>query len=166
LCCTVLGVATLNKPRNTDCPHATNGACCQIYENRPAECAAFHCDFLIDSDLPKHWRPKRARMVLYYDGDAKRLGVHVDPAKPDSWRAAPYYDDLKRWARVAAPTRGQIIVFVGEEQIAILPDRDKKLGPRRDDQVLVCIEYETPVSTIYDVIAMDRADPRLAARNV
>ncbi len=161
LCCTVLAIAALSKPRNTDCVHAIAGKGCQIYGERPAVCAAFHCDFLVDPKLPAHWRPKRARMVLYYDDDANRLGVHVDPAKPDSWRQAPYYSDLKIWARAAAPTRGQVIVFLPDDRIAILPDRDKRLGPTNPDQVLVGMEYETPTGVIYDVIAMDRNDPRL-----
>lgn len=164
LCCTVLGVKALNKPRNTDCAHALAGKGCQIYDQRPAECRAFHCDFLVDPKLPAHWRPKRSRMVLYYDDEAQRLGVHVDPAKPDAWRQAPYYSDLKLWARAAAPTRGQIIIFEGDERIAILPDRDKRLGPTRADQVLVCIEYETPTNVIYDVIPVDLDDPRIPAR--
>jgi hypothetical protein len=161
LCCTVLGVEPLNKPRNTDCVHAIAGKGCQIYGERPHVCAAFHCDFLVDSKLAAHWRPKRARMVLYYDDEANRLGVFVDPAKPDAWRAAPYHSDLRMWARAAAPTRGQVIIFVGDDRIAILPDRDKRLGPAEPGQVLVGMEYETPTGVIYDVIAMDRDDPRL-----
>ena len=100
-------------------------------------------------------------MVLYYDDDAKRLGVHVDPAMPEAWTRAPYYSDLKIWARAAAPIGGQVIVFAGDERLAILPDRDKRLGPSNPDQVLVCMQYETPQGVIYDVIAMERRDPRL-----
>jgi hypothetical protein len=164
LCCTVLAVKALNKPPGVDCVHAVSGKGCQIYADRPAACVAFHCEFLLDPKLASHWRPKRSRMVLYYDDEAKRMGVHVDPARPDAWTQAPYYDDLKRWARAAAPIRGQVIVRVGEERIAILPDRDKRLGALDADQVLVSVEYETPVNVIYDVVAMDKNDPRLKQR--
>jgi hypothetical protein len=156
-------VPALKKPRNTACVHAKPGAGCQIYAQRPNECAGFHCAFLYMPEVPKHWRPKRSRMLLNYDDDAQRMEVHVDPAAPEAWRAAPYYDDLKTWARRYAPSRGQVIVWVGEELTAILPDRDKRLGPHRDGQVLVGMEYETPAGVIYDVIAMDQNDPRLTA---
>lgn len=164
LCCTVLAVAALGKPRDVECAHALTGKGCQIYAQRPAVCAAFHCDFLLDAKVAAHWRPKRSRMVLYYDDDAKRMGVHVDPEKPEAWREAPYHADLRRWARAAAPIRGQVIVFVGDERIAILPDRDKRLGPAQPNQVLVCMEYETATGVIHDVVSMDRDDPRLPSK--
>lgn len=162
LCCTVLAVKALNKAQNEDCAHAKLGAGCQIYAQRPAACAAFHCEFLLDAKLAAHWRPKRSRMVLYYDDEAKRLGVHVDPKKPDAWTQAPYHADLRRFARAAAPIGGQVIVRVGEERIAILPDRDKRLGALAADEVLAGIAYETPAGVIYDVLVVKKDDPRVA----
>lgn len=159
-----MGISALNKPRNTHCPHATLGKGCQIYADRPAECAKFYCSFLIDADVPGHWRPKRSRMLLYYDAEARRMEVHVDPAKPDAWKGAPYHDELRTWARKAAPKRGQVVVCAGDEMIAILPDRDKRLGPMNADEVLVSVEYETPTNVVYDIIPMHKDDPRIPKR--
>ena len=68
---------------------------------------------------------------------------------------------MRAWARASAPERGQVIVWVGEELFAILPDRDKPLGLMRTDELLVSVEYETPVNVIYDIIVMKKDDPRL-----
>lgn len=161
LCCTIMGIKELEKPRNTVCPHARDGVCCTIYETRPRECALFYCSWLYTPDLGAHWRPAECGMVLYYDPHSRRMEVHVDEGKPNAWRDAPYYDELKAWARASAPERGQVIVWVGEQLTAILPDRDKPLGEMHTDELLVSVEYETPVNVIYDIVVMNKDDPRL-----
>lgn len=159
-----MGVSELKKPRNMLCEHAALHKGCQIYAVRPSECATFFCSFLIDPDVPGHWRPKRSRMMLYYDAEARRMEVHVDPNMPEAWKRAPYYDDLRSWARKAAPRRGQVVVCANDEMIAILPDRDKRLGRMNRDEVLVSVEYETPTNVIYDIIPMHKDDPRIPKR--
>ena len=163
LCCTILGIQELNKPPGVECPHVKTHVGCTIYERRPRVCAAFYCGFLHQPDLAAHWRPKRSRMVLRFEDEARRIEAHVDPAKPDAWRKEPYYSELKAWARISAPLRRQVIVCVSQDDvIAILPDRDKRLGRVGQDETLACIEYQTPTgNVIYDVIVVKLNDPRI-----
>lgn len=161
LCCTILGVPALNKPPGAACRHVQPNVGCQIYDRRPAECAAFHCGYLTQPNLAAHWRPKHAHMLLQIKESGRRIEAHVDPAQPEAWRAEPYYTDLKAWARLSAPLRRQVIVCVGlEDVIAILPDRDKRMGRIGFDERLVCVQHQAPGGVIYDVIAVHEDDPR------
>lgn len=55
VCCTVLGVESIDKPEQQACTHATlNG--CTIYATRPPECAAFRCYWKLGI-LPVELRP-------------------------------------------------------------------------------------------------------------
>jgi hypothetical protein len=137
LCCTVLTIATLNKPANTPCPHCALNIGCTIYDARPAECGAFHCAWLFVPDIDEKWRPAESGMVLHFDDAMGRMQVHVDPDRPDAWRREPYHAHLRAWAAASVPTGGQVTVFVGYKVIAILPDRDKELGEVRPGQMLV-----------------------------
>jgi hypothetical protein len=76
-------------------------------------------------------------MMVFPDADQKRLAVHVDPARPDAWKAAPYHADLRQWA-VAAETMGfQVYVAIGRRVVAILPHEDVDLGLFGDADRLV-----------------------------
>ena len=76
-------------------------------------------------------------MMIFPDAEQKRLAVHVDPARPDAWRAAPYHADLRQWA-VAADRMGfQVYVAIGRRIVAILPHEDVDLGLFGDDDRLV-----------------------------
>lgn len=44
-CCTLLGVSSLNKPKNTKCEHQCKKGCA-IYDKRPEGCRAFECLWL------------------------------------------------------------------------------------------------------------------------
>jgi hypothetical protein len=156
-----MGIKELEKPRNTVCPHSRDGVCCTIYDARPRECALFYCTWLYAPDLGAHWRPAECGMVLHYDPHSLRMEVHVDEARPQAWREAPFYDELKAWARASAPVRGQVIVWIGEQLTAILPDRDKPLGEMRTDQLLVSMAYQTLAGVSYDIEVMDKDDARL-----
>lgn len=137
LCCTVLGIKTLEKPANAHCPHCALSAGCTIYDARPYECRAFHCAWLFVPDIDAAWRPAESGMVLHFDADAGRMQVHVDPERPESWRREPFHSHLRAWAAAAAPDGGQVTVLVGFNVIAILPDRDKALGEVRPGQMIV-----------------------------
>ena len=105
LCCKLLGIAELEKPRATWCRHCDVKAGCRIHGAHPAECKEFYCGYLTNPALDEHWAPIKSKIVLAYDEQhAPRLSVHVDPARPNAWREEPYYSQIKRWA-VAAPVR-------------------------------------------------------------
>lgn len=55
MCCEVLTIEQLQKPRNTVCRHQCEAGCA-IYESRPEPCARYHCAWLdgfgLDEDRP------------------------------------------------------------------------------------------------------------------
>lgn len=161
LCCKILGVPALNKPPSVECAHVKTHVGCLIYDRRPAECAAFHCGYLSQPNLAAHWRPKLSRIVVQIKERGRRIEAHVDPDQPDAWHNEPYYSELKAWARLSAPLRRQVIVCIGlEEVIAILPDRDKRIGAVGPSERLICTETNAPNGVIYDVVTVDENDPR------
>jgi hypothetical protein len=134
-----MAIGELEKAPGQWCPHVVQGKGCGIYAERPASCAAFGCGWLHWKEAGDHWFPARAKMVIAAQGRT-RLAVHVDPATPNVWKAAPYYADLKRWAR--NPARYgfvQVLVAVGRRMIAILPDRDLDLGEVPEEAIVVTL---------------------------
>jgi hypothetical protein len=61
-CCTVLGIAKLNKKAYVDCPHLYLGGCA-IYPDRPPECRQFGCLWLNGWGTDAQ-RPDRLGVVL------------------------------------------------------------------------------------------------------
>ena len=160
LCCKVLAVTELEKPRAAWCKHCDVKAGCNIHGEHPAECRDFHCGYLTNAMLDEHWAPTRSKMVLAYDEvHAPRLSVHVDPARPDAWRKEPYYSQIKRWAVAAVARRGQVIVWQGQSTIAVLPDRDQELGEVRPDQFIITSARQGPQDTTLDVVVVDKDHP-------
>src|SRR5215475_5296431 len=67
-CCKLLAVPEINKPPHQWCKHCRPGrGGCLIYDRRPTICRVFACAWLIDENVPDHWFPKRARMVMRYE---------------------------------------------------------------------------------------------------
>ena len=164
LCCKVLAISELEKPRATWCTHCDVTAGCKIHGAHPAECRDFYCGYLTNAALDERWAPTRSKMVLAYDEvHAPRLSVHVDPARPDAWRKEPYYSQIKRWAIAAAAHRGQVIVWQGRSTVAVLPDRDKDLGEVRSDQFIITSTRQGPQDTTLDVFVVDGHDPAAQA---
>lgn len=161
LCCKVLAIAELEKPRAAWCTHCDVKAGCRIHGSHPAECRDFYCGYLTNSMLDERWNPTRSKMVLAYDElHAPRLSVHVDPGRPNAWREEPYYAQIKRWAAAAAAKRGQVVVCLGARTIAVLPDRDKDLGEVRADQFIITSARPGPGGPTLDVFVVDKDDPR------
>lgn len=160
LCCKVLAIAELDKPRAVWCTHCDVKAGCKIHGRHPAECRDFYCGYLINGELGEHWNPTKSKMVLAYEeAHAPRLSVHVDPGRPNAWREEPYYSQIKRWAAAAVAKRGQVIVWQGRNTIAVLPDRDKDLGEVRPDQFIITQAKPGPRGTVLDVFVVDGDDP-------
>jgi hypothetical protein len=158
MCCKIMGIAELSKPRNQWCPNCEVGKSCSIYAERPQSCRDFDCIFLLDATLPEHWKPSRSRMVLTRY-QAARLCVHVDLDRPDAWRKEPYYSELKAWSRTAAHSRSMIAVYVGDNLTIVLPNRDKPLGRVGEDQQLRFVTRSTPSGVEYDVELIDQRAP-------
>lgn len=155
LCCKIFGIPELAKPRHQWCSHCAIGEGCRIYEARPASCREFVCGWLVDASVPEHWKPSTSRMVLTSENGGARLVIHVDTGRIDAWRKAPYYAEIKRLAAAIAQNRGQLILWQGRNAIAILPDREKFLGPVGEGQVIVTTEADVPGGGNLDVEVMD-----------
>jgi hypothetical protein len=55
----------------------------------------------------------------------------VDPGHPTAWRQDPYYTQLKEWSRagVVATPRQQVLVYIKDRVIVVLPNKEVDLGP-------------------------------------
>ena len=137
MCCSVLDIAELGKPAGARCPHCVGGSGCGIYAERPAVCGEFYCGYLALPFVNARWFPDDCGMMIYPDAANSRLAVHVDPARPNAWQAAPYHADLRQWAVAADKMGFQVYVAIGRRIIAILPQEDVDLGVFGDDDRLV-----------------------------
>jgi hypothetical protein len=140
MCCKLLGIETLGKPAGPQCDHFKGG--CQIYDDRPFECRAFHCAWLKSQRLPPalrmapEWRPDRANFVMYTEQSGMRLNVVVEPTDPDAWRRAPYHAYIKRMSQRAAEGH-ELVVFLDDRRMVVFPDEEVDLGPVKPGQDIV-----------------------------
>lgn len=138
LCCKVMGITALSKPRGRWCAHCQPGKGCGVYGQRPDECRSFACLWLGQPFLGEEWRPDRSKLVLYTEHGGGRLVVQVDPGAGNVWRREPWYSQIRAWAEAATASQRQVLVVTGDVTTIILPDREEKLGRLRDgDQVIV-----------------------------
>jgi hypothetical protein len=127
LCCKVIGVKELEKPRGAWCVHCEVEKGCTIHSVRPKVCRSYACRFLVDADLDDIWRPSQCGLVI--NTDRRRVVVNVDTDRAEAWRKEPYYSTFKRWSRSALPG-WPVYISIGDEVIAVYPDRDLRVTPR------------------------------------
>ena len=145
LCCKTIGVAELDKPAGTWCPHCQRSKGCAIYQTRPEGCRDFYCEWMMSEKLGPEWRPDRARFVLIMTNTG-HLSAAVDPGFPWAWRRPRYYQALCRWGRERAEDLSSawpgVDVWVDRRCIILLPDGKKDLGIVAPDEE-VRIELKT-----------------------
>jgi len=163
MCCKLLRIEALDKPRLQWCTHCNIGVGCKIYEDRPTECRTFNCGYLTEAHIGDHWKPAKSRMVISLATSANRMVVYVDPDRPDAWRREPYYSDIKSWARAALKNQGQVVVSQGFDMIVVTPDGETNLGPVRDDQLIITRRKRGSGGTGFEHIIVDQDDPILDA---
>jgi hypothetical protein len=151
LCCKLMGIRELDKPRGVWCAHCSPKSGCDIYPERPGECRDFVCAWLGDEGLGDEWKPDKSRMVLVPDQQNNRYVVYVDPAMPDIWKRAPYYDMLMRLMHTGLPLNRLVFIDVGGRVGMMLPDRLEDLGilGPKDEVALQMVKY--PHTTEYKV---------------
>lgn len=160
LCCKLLAIEALDKPRAVWCGHCDVRRGCKIHGQHPDECRDFFCAYRTNPELDERWNPSKCKIVLAYEEQhAPRLSLHVDPGRPNAWREEPFYGLIKRWAHAAAAAKGQVIVWHGPTVTAVLPDGEKELGEVRPDQFIVTSEKMGPGGPTLDVIVVDADDP-------
>jgi len=93
---------------------------------------------LTAANVGPEWQPLKSKMVVYVDAGGQRLGIQVDPSRPMAWREEPYYSQLKEWAVHGAQAKRQVIVYIKDRVIVLLPGKEVDLGVlERGDQVVV-----------------------------
>ena len=71
MCCKLPGVAELEKPAATWCPHCKVGQGCKIYAARPPSCRTFQCLWTRAEHLPEGMRPDRCGVIWMLTKDGK-----------------------------------------------------------------------------------------------
>ena len=153
MCCKLLAIDVLEKPRGVWCTKCDQKRGCTIYETRPDPCRGFYCGYLRLPDLDERWKPAKAKFLINYEDGANRVVIHADVARPDAWRIEPYYSTIKQWARSAQRQGGMVVVWAGSRATVVLPDRDVDLGVVREDQLIVPVEHKTGqgISLTYEI---------------
>jgi hypothetical protein len=83
-------------------------------------------------------------MVLYVESEGNRIVVHVDPGFPTAWRQEPYYSQLKDWARAAVDAGGQVVAYIRDRVIVILPNKEIDLGTFEPGDHIMVAELNVP----------------------
>jgi hypothetical protein len=151
MCCKLLGIAEIEKPVNTWCPHCARGAGCKIYEERPKACRAFACRWLLDPGMAKEWRPDRSKLVVIADEDPDQMLVLVDPGTPDAWRREPYHSLLRKRAAQALRAGGSVIVVVNGKATLLLANGEQFLGAVDSGDKVVVTQVPEPGGVRLDV---------------
>jgi len=126
LCCKLLGIPELEKPKDVWCPNFLAGTGCRIYVDRPPSCRSFVCRWLSDTSMGPEWKPSTCKMVV--DSKPNLFVVHVDPAVTRPWKAEPYFSVLKRLSAQGLAKGAIVMVIEKRRSIVILPDREVDLG--------------------------------------
>lgn len=158
LCCKVLSITELNKPQNVWCSNCDIGRGCRIYETKPIECTAFNCLYLDWPEVEEHWFPARCKMVIVPELEGMRIAIHVDPSRPNAWREEPFYSDIQDWACSGAPETIQVVVYIKNRAIVVLPDREVDLGQVGPDQRIITVQRGDGT---WDALKLQADDPRL-----
>ncbi len=164
LCCKVMEITALNKPRGVWCYNCNPRIGCTVYADKPNECSKFYCGYLTNPDLGEEWKPDHSRIVISSDLDGRRLWVNVDPQRPDAWKKEPYYSKIKQWSKLAAKihkvNRNVVVVSVGWRMYVIFPDRDVDLGVTNKDEYIITNERMTPRGVQWGAFKIHKDDPR------
>jgi hypothetical protein len=136
MCCH-LGEIPGFKPYNQWCQYCSSQRGCDIYETRPQACRTFFCHYLI-SDLGEEWAPPTCGMVVAGQDNPPRLTILVDPERPDIWREAPYFSQIRFWSQ-----HGAVTVMIGDQAYAVTPQRIEDLGLLTPEYTIEITEQET-----------------------
>jgi len=143
LCCKVLGIPELQKPRDAVCSHCDWTKGCTIYARRPGACRDFDCSYLLSPALGDEWKPTTSHMVLGYMAEADIVLVYTDPDHSGVWRREPYYSRIKKWA-VPSDTGGYVVIWEKTRVLVLSGIDEFDLGVVHEDQIIVRDEQPSP----------------------
>lgn len=81
LCCRLVEVKELSKPRNKTCVHCNPGQGCTVYPHRPESCQNFAC-LWIRGLVPEEMQPEKIHAVLDVTAD-NVIVIHLDDHRQD-----------------------------------------------------------------------------------
>jgi hypothetical protein len=157
LCCKIMAITELNKPKHSWCDHVVKKRGCGIYQTRPHACRAFKCLWLLDPRLPPEWKPNKSKFVMV-DESRTELIVHVDSNSPGTWRDEPYFSGLRSMAE-RGQAHGQLVVIMERGHgTVLLADREVPVGALEDDDRIVSGHVATSSGPRFEVKVMKAAE--------
>lgn len=126
LCCKVMGIPELRKPKDTSCVHIVPHRGCDIYGERPQSCRNFACHWLVNSAVSDAWKPSTCHMVI--EAKQRSMVIHVDPDFAEAWRSEPYFSEIKAMAKAGLDKGAMTLVIEKLRTIVILPEDVIDLG--------------------------------------
>lgn len=120
LCCTLLPVPVLNKPKLVNCVHCASG--CSIYSERPIPCRTFHCEWL-KGEFKEDMRPDKSHVVFEAMTQEPLILALVEPGYGDVLPKMTYVLEhyLKEGKSVVATT-GFALIPDGVQPSAVIND--------------------------------------------
>lgn len=98
MCCKLLGILEISKPKGEWCPMCEKGKGCKAYEVRPPSCAGYQCMWLSsqssDRPLDGRFRPDVTKVVITEQNN--KVHVHCDPGYPSAWKTGEMGAFLER----------------------------------------------------------------------
>ncbi|MEZ5995242.1 MAG: hypothetical protein R3C25_05765 [Hyphomonadaceae bacterium] len=149
LCCKLIDVPAVQKPALQWCKHCVIGEGCGIHKDRPSECRAFNCAYLVSAALDERWKPVNSKFVVAMDEVNRTIYIYAD-AHGNAWRKEPSYSQIRKWAQRFWPLGGRVLVW-GREVIAVLPDREVNLGAMQEGQRINVRETATPLGSTFEI---------------
>jgi len=142
LCCKVMGIPELKKPKDASCVHIVPGKGCEIYGQRPLSCRAFACHWILDSAIADAWKPSACHMVV--EAKQRSTVIHVDPDFEGVWKSEPYFSEIRAIAKAGLTKGSMTLVIEKLRTIVVLPDEEIDLGFLGPDARIAM----TPVETV------------------
>lgn len=127
LCCKLMAVDELAKPRGQWCGDCRVGSGCARYASRPDACRDFACVWLqaenAGRSLGAELRPDRCRVMLTPTNDGQGIVAHVDPGMPHAHERGAIAETLARLVAKRTP----LIIVCGDRRKAYLPEMPAEL---------------------------------------
>jgi len=107
LCCKVVSVSEINKPKGVWCRFARSHKGCDLYPKHPLSCEAWSCMWLA-YDLPENLRPDKSHIVIDLTTDTvtatdnntgetiqfEAFQFWLDEKYPNAWKEEPFHSFL------------------------------------------------------------------------
>lgn len=113
LCCKLMEISEIEKPVGEWCGFCSVGNGCRIkyHAERPKSCGEFNCLWLQGIGT-EDMRPDRSKVVMSATRNGESLVLHVDPSRPEAYKAPGFYQAINRLADSGRP----VFVTIGDKR--------------------------------------------------